>query len=640
MIYCPGEGNVDIDLLEAMTHAVEHRGPDDFGFGFISTSQQHYWRRERPDNLRWPGVAMGHRRLSILDPTPAGQQPFRSSDGNCVIVYNGEVYNYVELRQELVAAGHTFATKTDTEVLLAAYREWGTDCFEKFNGMWSLVLWDAATQTLVASRDRFGIKPLYYAQCGNDWLFASETRSLFLDSRVSRAPNEASVARYLTQFRSPVRGASFFRDVQTLAPGTWLRLQNGRPHSERFWSLPREPARTLTNLDEAVDELRALMNDSVRLRMRSDVRVGTMVSGGLDSTTVISTMNQILSSVSGTREIVGSSLFGFHASFPDLPIDETAKVNTLEREQNLTVHKVLPMAHDDIVELFNVAMTSMERPFLNSVPMVHTLLMRRAQSEGVKVILNGHGSDELFAGYPGVYPKLAAADALTRFRLLDSAQLIIGMSRLHGLTKRRAIAQTLEHILPYRLTFWNKPWRTTKSPALYQDSTRALARTADPDHGGSGLLDTRLRRDFLDNIVPSWMDMEDRISMSASVEARQPFLDHRLAEFAFSLANNLKVNRGMTKYVLRVAMGNQLPKPIVADTQKFFFSGPDGNWLRGPLWPLVSKNLLDGEPRIARYVNHDVLRGLIQDFRAGATQRTRQIWTLFNTEMWLRQNEP
>jgi len=633
-IYKNSEKPLSPNTLEAMTNTLVHRGPDDYGFVFINRDNSSFWKSSRPEAMTGPGVALGHRRLSILDLSDAGRQPFSSNDKQFWIAYNGEIYNYVEIREELKGSGFRFDTSTDTEVLLAAYQHWGVECFNRFNGMWSLVIWDNYRKQLVACRDRFGIKPLYSCRIGNDWFFASEIKALLQHPDINPQPDSSSVFNFLFGDGMPDPGNTFFSGINEIRPGQYITLTQGKCINSCYWKLPRTFIKRRRTPDSAAEELFSLLGDAVKLRLRSDVKVGTMLSGGLDSTSVISLIKRLLDSNSDARRVVGDQLHAFNAGFPGLSIDENRNVTEISDKLDLAAHIVYPMDEDDALDLFDTANFHMEAPFHNSVPMVHTLLMKKARSTGVKVVLNGHGADELFAGYPSEYSSPALYDMLTGLRWGQAYHQINGYHRNYGLGRKKVLLRAFNKSLPD----WNRLSSNYKIDPIYPPD---MVREHQNPPGKMPLmnrLEQRLRADFSRAILPRWLHMEDKISMASSIEARLPFLDYRIVEFAFSLDNSLKIRNGTTKYVLRKAMHNFLPGKILQDNRKLPFSGPERFWLTGSLKDTLVSSFLTSTPLVGDYLNNGALREKISGYISGESPTTndRQIWRIFNTEMWLR----
>lgn len=635
----PDSADYDLSALATMTHVLAHRGPDDFGFGASAADGFVCWKDQPPSVAFVPGVAMGHRRLSILDLSDAGRQPLVSADGRYALVYNGEVYNYRELRAELERHGRRFATQTDTEVVLQAYAQWGTGCFARFNGMWALVLWDAQRRELVACRDRVGVKPLYRQRIGKAWVYASEVKAILAHERSTRGVEAGVLAAYLADVGQPHGGQTFYRDVEEVQPGTCIVASPTATRIDRYWTLPQQPS-TCRSIDEAAEALEALLVDTVRLRMRSDVRVGTMLSGGMDSTTVISMMRQQMRSDSAAHRATGDTLQAFTAIYPDSSLDEEPLVDELCRTLELRANKVYPLQQHDLDELLRVASWHMERPYFNSVPLVHTLLMRLARSVGVKVVLNGHGSDEMLGGYPSRYIPEAIGDSITGGRWIEAWQALIDMRDIHGLGRRRALTRALETRLPtsvrQRRMVEERLQASTLSPVSRTLAAGTVA-PAFPDRWQGGL-QRALFEDFFYQSLPTWLHLEDRISMAESIEAREPFLDYRIVELAFSLPNQFKVGNGVTKRVLRHAMKGRLPEAIVANSRKTPFSGPDAAWLRGPLRRWVERAFIDGDARVFEFVEPTTTRAMLRGFIGSEHSPTHPyaVWKLVSTEVWLR----
>lgn len=621
-------------IVERATQTMQHRGPDDHGFAFVTTEGAWQWKDDVesrvPDQLS-DGLFMGHQRLSILDLSDKGHQPFVSADGRYWMVFNGEIYNYIELRAELQKAGYSFNSGTDTEVAFRAYMHWGDDCFVRFNGMWAIVIWDRQENLLVASRDPFGIKPLHYVRLGADWAFASECRALLQLPGVSAAPSDESIRGFIAQYRAPLGDETFYENVKQLIPGVLLKVRREGTTSDRFWHPNGSAKARYRDEGEALEDFRELFASSVSMRLRSDVRVGTMVSGGLDSTSVIYQMHSALTEGNPDAASLGRQLQGFNASFEGLEIDEADQVNELMGCLDLNTHFVRPLEVANIPELYHHAVGHMDGPYFNSVPVVNRLLMQRARSEGVKVVLNGHGSDEQFAGFPARYNAPMIAFYLKRGDLINAFRQYRGMRDLMGLSSYGVLHQ----LLPYRM----RPHTWVKG--IGPDQVRLLRRSPSKQNADSSAmsqrsqLDRLLKHDFYHHNMPKWLWMEDRMSMSESVESRLPFLDPRLVEFTFDLHESLKIRNGRTKYLLRKAMQHKLPQSIVVEKKKKFFSGPDAQWLSDPLRPTVEQLLFERTPLVDEYVDTKVLRREYEDMWNGKRTMVTKLWSIFAVEYWL-----
>jgi len=585
---------------------------------------------------------MGHRRLSIVDLSENGRQPFVSRNQRYWMVYNGEVFNYIELREELISLGHRFDTETDTEVILTAYQQWGKDALNRFNGMWSLIIWDCREQTLFMARDRFGIKPLYYCNVGNEWLFASEVKALFKHPSVRCRPKKKAVFQFLWTEHSPESEETYFENIASLPAATYMVLTAGRVEQNRYWMLPEYQTVPRRSTEDICQQFLELFRDSVRLRLRADVRVGTMMSGGLDSTSIVKTINDLLGEQLKETESLRGIQQTISACFPQTAIDETDRIEDIIRMLNIDVEKVFPAQENARPVLHNV-LQAMEMPFKSSTPLVQYQLMHRARSLGLTVVLNGHGSDEMLGGYPYRHSALVATEYFVKGRFMRWHREMNIIRRMHNTGYKEFVYTLLFNSLP-RLGEWARDnFRSSKKDYFKKEAFQKYpvqsSRVFDRKTGGRTILDRRLRREFFGEVLPVWLDMEDRVSMSASVESRLPFMDYRLVEFAFGLKDTDKIKDGITKHVLRNAMRDQLPESIVNEKNKYYFSGPELNWLRGSLQPLLREYFYETEPRIGEFMKKEKIRsvlGNVLDHQSNDLWDRRLVWRMFMTEAWMR----
>ncbi len=640
-IYKTSERSLDPTIVEGMTSALTHRGREDYGYAFATNGSGFTWRDETPTSLQAKGVAMGHRRMAIFDLSTKGRQPFVTPDGRYWMVFNGEIYNFWEIRDDLKALGHSFTSESDTEVLLAAFAEWGKACFKRFNGNWAVAIWDAKEERLVVCRDRIGLKPLYYCEVGGDWVFGSEIKALLKHPGITAKPDMPAIFDHLSRNSFPNGKETLYEGIFSVEPGTMITFQKGQVQTERHWAPPETTQPPIDNDDEAVEQYLYLLKDAVKLCLRSDIRVGTTLSGGLDSTSVIATVNEVLQSDNRSRETVGDDLQAFSASFPGEQFDETKLTDELCGFLNIVGHKIYPNDADNVAEAAHDAVHAMEMPFNSGIPIVNTLLLRRARGEGVPIVLNGYGPDESLGGFPGSHCSMAAADALRRLRLDQCFGELKGMVELHGHSWKGATAVTLEHTLPARKVSFLTGKNLNETDHLFRNDWlvgRAANSWFEEYRTGLGRseLEQRLRWEFFEGLVPRWIQMEDRISMASSVVTRQPFFDYRLVEFAFSLGNRLKIRNGYTKFIMRKAMRGRLPDAIVNNPRKFFFPGPNIHWLKGALRPLLQSSLTEGDPMIGTFIDPSNLRSLVSDFLGGDHRQSIFLWRLLNTELWMR----
>ena len=342
------------------------------------------------------------------------------------MVFNGEIYNYLELRDDLTKHGFEFSTHCDTEVLLAAYEKWGTECLGKLNGCWSIAIWDNVSKELVVARDRFGEKPLFYSEIDGDWVFASEVKALLMDPRIPAIPDERSVIRFIAAGASPMTGETFFEGIKSLEPGTFLRLRKGHVSKSRYWDLDSMDLTPRTDEGQVIEELQELLTDAVRMRLRGDLRVGALLSGGVDSTSVISSIATVLEGRVDEGRSIGDQLHAFTASFPGLANDETGKVEEFCRSIEINCHKVFPVEQDSLEHRLGEVSRKLEAPFWSPAIVVHDMLMGMVKSTDVGIVLDGTASDEIFGGYDWYLP-LAVKDNLQSLRFATAVENLNGL---------------------------------------------------------------------------------------------------------------------------------------------------------------------------------------------------------------------
>jgi asparagine synthase (glutamine-hydrolysing) len=519
------------DRLAAMLRPLTSRGPDSEG---TWTNRTGPWRH-----------ALGHRRLAILDLSAAANQPMHR-DG-LTLVFNGEIYNYVELRHELSAGGQHFTTRGDSEVLLVAYQQWGPQCLERFNGMFAFALWDAARQTLFCARDRAGEKPFYYYHGQGLFVFASEIKSLLeFGPPVPRAPHWPRVAEYFAKSYQPLGEETFFAGIRELLPGRQLTVQAEATalhvESQRYWNFPEH---TTSGEPLGADELRDCLDDAVRLRLRSDVPVGTCLSGGLDSPSIAAAVTKLRN----TTESANFRYQGVHAFAATPEADERPYVAAVAGQLGLEVSWVEVTGEgcrDELDEL----VYRQEVPFLSPSVYAQRCVFHRAAELGLKVMLDGQGADELFGGYDWAVPRaLVAMGAADRCAAWQQWRQVVGPR----FPATRLAAQML-------LYGWRR--RGGEMPDALLPALRVAFTCAS---------------------LPALLRYADRNSMSFGVEARLPLLDHRLVEATARLRPQDCLDVGYTKALLRRAVGDRLPPAVVGRKDKTAFAVPEAAWIRGPL---------------------------------------------------------
>jgi asparagine synthase (glutamine-hydrolysing) len=579
--------------VETMISDLAHRGPD--GRGLFADD----------------GVCLGHLRLAILDLSDAGLQPMQ--DGELQLIHNGEIYNYIELREELRGRGHRFSTGTDTEVMLAAYREWGERCVERFNGMWAFAIWDGARRTVFCSRDRLGIKPLYYRLEGGRFAFASEPWPLHREKANLRAVRDYLEHGYLDQ-----GDETFFDGVLRLPPAHSLTFGPNGLRIHRYWDL--EPTEAPA---DAVEAVRETFLDAVRLQLRSDVPVGTCLSGGIDSSSIA----------------VAVAYHGHDhqqtvtAYFDDPGFDERPYARAVVERTGAEAHWVSFDADDLVADLPAIVQAQGE-PFGSTSICAGWYVMRAARAAGLTVMLDGQGGDELLAGYRASFG-YRLSDLLRAGRIVEATQELRAFSHVHG-PRWAAVALAAPHV-PERARLAARS-RLRGSAPLVAPSLRVAAPTR--EHGNGALFPDRLRRQLhlllTRRGLPELLRYEDRNSMAHSLEARVPLLDHRLVQLAFSLSGGELIRNGETKSVLRRALTDLLPPQVSGRRDKLGFVTPERRFFRGALGDFAADVFASRSFRDRGFVDARAADDRLARHRRGDVEAGMELWRALNLELWAR----
>ena len=602
-------GTVDEGALRRAGACLRHRGPDDEGV-YLSPSG---------------AAGLAFRRLSIIDLSQAGHQPMPNADGTRWIIFNGEVYNFRELRAELEACGRTFRSRTDSEVVLQAYEEWGERCLDRFIGMFAFAIWNEPERSLFLARDRLGIKPLYYAVDPAGIRFGSELKALLELGVSDRSLDAVALREYLGRgYVSAPR--SILAAVRSLPPGHLLVWRAGALEIRRYWD-PLEYARPQpAKEDEALDQLEDLLRSSVKYRLVSDVPVGAFLSGGLDSSLVAAVM----------RAVDPGEVRTFTVGFADRSHDESARAEAIARHLG-TTHLSLVASESDALALVPRLPELFDEPFADS-SQIPTYLVSRLTRDHVTVALSGDGGDELFAGYD-TYGRFAE---VSRYWRLPSPvrSVASGIGRRLGGGRARLLSGLhLAEPLAYAETAW-RIW----TPRDLAELAPGLASvTDDQQHAFTanryrGLAPVeRMMLSDLERYLPNdILTKVDRASMAASLEARVPLLDHRLVQFALSLPPDLKRRNGTSKVLLRRLLGRYLPPELIGGPKQGF-SVPLGSWLTGALRPLVATHL--SADRIGAY---GLLAPSVVQRTVAAAGESRvaaeRLWSLLMLQLWLERN--
>lgn len=537
---------VSPEEIGAMNGRIRHRGPDDEGF-FLEKN-----------------VALGHRRLSILDLSPEGHQPMHRSQ-RYVIVYNGEVYNYLELREELIADGHSFTSHTDTEVILAAYEHWGEACVSRFNGMWAFALYDREKETLFCSRDRFGVKPFYYTQTSERFAFGSEIKQL-IPFLLKRSVNTKILMDYLVLSYEEHTDETFFEGVFKLPASHNLLydLKTGEFTLQRYYAITVDEKLGTLEEEEAVRTYAATLEDAVKIRLRSDVRVGTCLSGGLDSSSVAA----IAAKMYNTTE---RSLNAIHAKSTEAASDESRWAKKVADHCALKLSIIEPDA-DAFRECLENVIRIQEEPFGSPSIIMQYLVFEEANRLGCKVMLDGQGGDETLMGYERYLPAYLLS--------------LKGTGKIRGFwLSFRHSKLTVWKLLQYFVYFTNasiRLWRLKKKMSFIKPEYfghLSLGTLRDSARNYGNILGLQLL-EITSTQLPHLLKYEDKNSMAHSIEARLPFVDYRNVENALAIHNELKIHEGWTKYLLRRGVEKLLPSEIVWRRDKIGFEAPTATWLK------------------------------------------------------------
>jgi asparagine synthase (glutamine-hydrolysing) len=549
---------------------IEHRGPDDEAFYFT------------------PEYCAGFRRLSIIDLSDAGRQPMADASGRFWVVFNGEIYNYKEVRSELIQLGHAFRTTGDTEVLLTAYMRWGQDCLSKVNGMFAFLIWDSVEKTLFGARDRFGEKPLFYSKSNKGIAFASEIKGIvpLIDQPVRY--NESILADYLVEGKMDHSNETFFQGIQSVPAGHQLLVKDGQMKISAYWSLDTSESAFAGNSDDAVARFLELFQDSIRLRLRSDVPIGTCLSGGMDSSAIVCMIAKML----GSENFATATRKTFTAHYQEF--DETQQLDDVVRQAHCESFRISPKP-ENLASLKEL-LWYQDEPFMSYSVFASREVMRKAKQENVKVLVNGQGSDEVLAGYSKfLLAYLRDLFRLGHFRALvhatqnerqftgrNSLQSLLGIAREESKRWVRRLAGAMgakERLI--RRDRYNDQALVTQDFLLKQPALEFRTNVHESSKAGN-LKGWLLRSMFVDNL-PLYLRVEDRNSMSFSLESRLPFLDHRIAEFVLGLPTEWLMKDGKNKWLLRQAMSDLVPSSVVQRKNKYGFPIPDAVWLTGYL---------------------------------------------------------
>jgi len=623
---------VDEGLILRMTNLLRHRGPDDEGT-YINGN-----------------IGLGHRRLSIIDLT-TGHQPMSNRNGTIWLIVNGEIYNFEELREELKARGHTFSTKSDSEVIIHAYEEWGIDSIHRFNGMFAFALLDLKSRKLILARDRLGIKPLYYAITDNSLVFASEAKSILIYPGVNREPDKVAISQYLS-YRNPLGRRTMFAGINRLLPGHLMVIDSRDIKEIEYWDIPIKDKKEDNGEEFYKERLRQLLEEAVRKRMISDVPFGAYLSGGLDSSIVVALM----------ARISGESIKTYTIRFPEDGFDESRYAREVAYMYG-TNHHEIPVEQDDYVEIMKKLISYKDAPLsvANEVPL-H--IMSRELKRDITVVLSGEGADELFAGYGRIFrspfdyervkffsehPDLLADSRDTFFKKINS---------IYGKTHFR---DELDHFLS------KYHWLSDeeKELILSREIISELKNESDTQEFFSSKLERVNKLSHYEKVsylfqrihLEGLLMRVDMTTMATAVEARVPFVDHELVEFVFNMPFHYKLRwksplhmafsgtltsdeisefLDTPKYILRETFKDLLPENVVK-RKKMGFPVPLNRWFRGRYRETIKEILLDKRTRERGIFNTRAIEKWLRSERLSEHSFALKLWYLLNLELWFRE---
>ncbi|MEQ1545118.1 asparagine synthase (glutamine-hydrolyzing) [Methyloglobulus sp.] len=614
-IYDRSSKPIDQATLERMTTVLNHRGPD--GAGYFLDGE----------------IGLGHRRLSIID-VEGGAQPMFNKDETLQIVFNGEIYNFIELRNELKSFGHSFKTLSDTEVIIYAYEQWGIDCVNHFNGMFAFAIWDKRKKELFLARDHLGIKPLYYSLIGGRLIFASEIKALLQVPDCQREMGVDALAELFT-FRYVPSPKTLFKGIFKLPPGHLMLATKNGIQINRYWkSVPclRKDWRE----EELIEEYQVLLEDTVRLQLRSDVPLGLFLSSGVDSGALLAIMSKYSTGPVQTFTI------GFEGGEKTNEVDDAKEMARRFGAE----HYFKMLNFEDYSSYFERYMEDLEEPVAHE-PAPAFYFLAQETSKHVKVALSGQGADEPWAGYDrylgvklsALYSRLPRL--LTQRFAPQIAKVPLPMERL-----KRGISSLSEPDILIRFTkiysFFSADMKAQLYTGMLKERlevdpywTREALRRLQKDVQHLDPLTQMLYIDTRANLPDDLLMVADKTSMANSLEVRVPFLDYRLVEFIESLPPTLKLNWLTGKYLHKKAMIKWLPQEVVYRKKKGF-AHPIADWLRGSMKPLVEDCLLSSDSSIAQYFDQNYMRQLVQRHQEGKEQYMRHIYLLVSLELWHR----
>jgi len=653
-IFSTDSREVTTDLIGRMTQTLRHRGPDDEGYLLIGTSPAYHDPRigdsSSPELIHPtkhvssplhfpPNLAFGHRRLSIIDTSSAGHQPMPNNDNSIWIIYDGEIYNHSDLRQELISIGYSFRSNTDTEVILHSYEHWDIDCLHKFNGMWAFAIWDSRRNRIFCSTDRFGIKPFYYSFDGQRFIFASEIKAVLQAHFIQRQPNYQTIFDYLAYRAQDYSEDTFFDGIKQLRGSHYLEFLPNENNltMQRYYHLPLNDKLSGLTDDEYAQHFYKLFEDSVRLHVASEVPIGSCLSGGLDSSSIVCIVDKLMREDGFKLPGNENNLKTFSVRFNDNRHDEGFFIDEVVRKTQADAHHIY-VTGEDLWEVMPQLIWYHEEPLPSTTTYIGWQLFKLVKQSGVKVALQGFGADGYLTGEDCHFPYLFSY-LMQTFQWRALVREYYFHIRLHGGIAITNLLKAVYHLLPQNI----KPWvreviAADGKPCLSKDFAASFTgypfRENEASKMGLDFFNHRLYEETVFYGRTLWHT--DRNSMAHSIESRMPFRDHRLVEFSFAMPWDQKIRRGTRKFVLRNAMKGLLPESVATRQDKMGGATPEAVWLRTHLAEHVSEIINSQSFQQRPFFDARKVRQEFKGYQQGRRNLETTLWRWINLELWLR----
>lgn len=638
---CGINGIISLDInikrqITEMNFLLRHRGPDDEGYIFINSNQKYfksfcgydsidYFKEKLPNistaNYDNYNVILAHRRLSIIDLSQNGHCPMSDESGKIWITYNGEIYNYIELRDELRTLGHTFQTESDTEVIIKSYLQWGKECQNHFNGMWAFAIWDSRCNELFLSRDRFGVKPLYYSITKNLFAFSSEIKPLMLLQKENIRINKKQIPFYVLYGNRLNTNETYLENIFSLKPSHYAVFKEGNLRTEQYYEISF--AENSNNEHHLKDELIHLLSDSIKLRFRSDVPVGTCLSGGFDSSSIVALSDKILN----------GRLQTFSAVWKEPECDESKYIDIVNSKFDCVSNKIIPKdtEFEDVIDKISYYQ---EIPTEGPGLYPQWYVMQEAKKK-VKVLLDGQGGDEVFGGYFQTATHLRSLIANK-----DVKNIFIDFSLFLKFLNQNGIHSFSGWLFPKLYNKIVRRFLSSRSKMLNPDilsftGKQSSEYDSDPPKITKSYLNN-LSYHFIRNItIPTLLHYEDRSSMAHSIESRVPFLDYRLVEFGLNLKPIHLQSKSVSRPLYRKALSPYLPESIVNRKDKLGYPVPFGKWTRTTLKKYLTDTLSDKNSLVYDFLNYKIIQNNLNEHFKNRIDYAWEIWRIIGLKKFL-----